>query len=406
MLKIYVCGPTVYNDPHIGNMRPIVTFDLILKAARFLGISFEFVHNITDIDDKIIKAALENNVSEKEIATKYSESYLELLKNFNIDTVTKLEYVTENIDTISEFISKILENNSAYIKENNVWFDVDKNKNHYGDVSNQKLDNMLFEDLQYQKNHPADFALWKSTTTGIKFNSPFGLGRPGWHTECAALILKNFGNQGVDIHGGGMDLTFPHHENENIQFLSVTGNPITKKWLRIGQINLNGEKMSKSLQNVILAKDFINEYGADVLKFIFLLSSFTGTINIDEALIANVKKILRRIKIVFFTAHKNQLINQETNFNSTKLALDALYNLNFAEFNKIVNKLLKEANSGVNTEAILNIVQIFTILQFECSKFDYSEAIQLFNHWNELKAKSDYKNADIVREQLQKLELV
>ncbi|UUM20551.1 class I tRNA ligase family protein [Mycoplasma sp. 2045] len=404
MLKIYVCGPTVYNDVHIGNMRPIVTMDLILKAAKQLGIEYKFVHNITDIDDKIIKKAQEQGVAENQVSEKYGNLYLDLLKQFNVDTITDIEYVTENIDLIDNFIQRLIKSNNAYLdNEGNVWFDVIKNQNDYGIVSNQKIENMKFEDseLSSNKKSPADFALWKNTTEGVKYNVSFGEGRPGWHTECVALIEKHFGDSGLDIHGGGMDLTFPHHENENIQFYALNQKQLSNKWLRTGQINLNGIKMSKSLQNVILASDFLKNYSADYFKMILLLNSFTGLINIDENLINNVEVIFKKISKIYFL---NALLNKQNNSQiKNELATEAftyIFEQRFSDFNKLINDLIKNINKDKNTLDIATLVYIFDKLGFEFNKFDYKKYVAIYQKWQDFLAQKDYQNADKLRNEL------
>ncbi|WP_324673004.1 class I tRNA ligase family protein [Mycoplasma sp. 888] len=404
MLKIYVCGPTVYNDVHIGNMRPIVTMDLILKAAKQLGIEYKFVHNITDIDDKIIKKAQEQGVSETQVSEKYGNLYLDLLKQFNVDTITVIEYVTENIDLIDNFIQRLIKSNNAYLdNEGNVWFDVIKNQNDYGIISNQKIENMKFEDseLSSNKKSPADFALWKNTTEGVKYNVSFGEGRPGWHTECVALIEKHFGDSGLDIHGGGMDLTFPHHENENIQFYVLNQKQLSSKWLRTGQINLNGIKMSKSLQNVILASDFLKKYSADYFKMILILNSFTGLINIDENLINNVEVTFKKIsKIYFLNARLNKQNNSQINNELAKQAFTYIFEQRFSDFNKLINDLIKNINKDKNTLDIATLVYIFNNLGFGFKKFDYKKYVPIYQKWQAFLAQKDYQNADKLRNEL------
>ncbi|MBN4083397.1 class I tRNA ligase family protein [Mycoplasma sp. CSL10137] len=405
MLKIYVCGPTVYNDVHIGNIRPILTYDLILKAARNLGIEFSFIHNITDIDDKIINRAIEENTTEDEISTKYSKHYLEILKSLNVNTITHLEYVTKNLDTIYDLIQKMIDKGSAYKIGSNVWFDVNKNIENYGKVSNQQIDKMKFEDSDHQKRFPADFALWKDTNIGVKYNSPFGLGRPGWHTECVALIYKHFKENGVDFHGGGMDLTFPHHENENIQFFSITGKDLSKNWLRTGQININGIKMSKSLQNVILPKDFIEAYSADHLKVIFLLSNLTSEINIDENLLNNASLFLKKIKKIFFEATINK-IDRNYDEDLFKQAMSYIFEKNFSKFNKLLNELFKEINKNNSKIYMATIMKIFDSLEFDISKFNYKDYVDLYNQWQSHLRNKNFVDADKVRETLIKNELI
>ncbi|VEU76034.1 class I tRNA ligase family protein [Mycoplasmopsis columboralis] len=394
--KIYVCGPTVYNSVHIGNIRPILTMDLILKAARNLGKNFFFVHNITDIDDKIINRAIAENTTEEAIAHKYTQEYLELLKLLNVNTISKIEYVTENLEYIQNFIKSLVLSKNAYADaQNNVWFDVIKNKHNYGKVSKQKLENMVFEDTNYSKKHQADFALWKQTQKGVQYKSIFGNGRPGWHTECCVLIYKNFGSSGVDLHGGGMDLTFPHHENENIQFQALTGNPIAKKWLRTGTLNLNGIKMSKSLNNVVLAKDFIQTHGADIYKFILLNNSVTGIINLDENTIHNANKIILKIRKIYFKLFNLQVRNAEFNTEIYNQAMNAILELNFSKFMTIVHELIK--GSANDLVLAFTLKQIFDTMNFEFKDFNYAECVQLYSQWEQLNKEKKYSESDAIR---------
>ncbi|MFV8473915.1 class I tRNA ligase family protein [Mycoplasma sp. Z407A] len=401
MIKVYTCGPTVYNDVHIGNLRPILTMDLILKAHRALGNEFNFVHNITDIDDKIINKAIATNQSEQEVATFYSNKYLELLQKFNVDTITHLEYVTANMDLIVAFIQKLLDLGAAYQdSEGNVWFDVIKYQNHYGVVSNQKIENMISEENEYSnlKKSPIDFALWKKTKVGVVYDSPFSKGRPGWHTECAVLIYKHFGKEGVDIHSGGMDLTFPHHENENIQFYALTNQPIAQNWLRTGQINLNGMKMSKSLQNVILPKDFLQNYSPDVLKTIFLQNGFTSEINIDSNTLESVNALINKIKRLYFAAYLDQINLKDYDIELFVQAMQAIANLRFSDFNKLINEIIKQANKTKEAKYFATVMQIFNVLGYEFNQIDFASYANIYHQWKELLAQKNYQAADQLRE--------
>ncbi|VEU76618.1 Cysteine--tRNA ligase [Mycoplasmopsis columbina] len=402
--KIYVCGPTVYNYVHIGNLRPILTYDFILKGYRANNKPFQFIHNITDIDDKIINKAAELNKSEKEISEFYTSYYLDLLKNLNVDTITHIEKVTDNLDVIDSYINKIIKNKSAYKDENgNVWFSIKNNEKYYGEVSNQNLDKMEFEENSDGKQFIGDFALWKNTTHGIKFNSSFGFGRPGWHTECCALIDKHFGKDGVDLHGGGMDLTFPHHENENIQQRAIYNEPLAKEWLRTGQINLNGDKMSKSLGNIILADDFINKYGKDILKLIILSAKITAPINITEELIQNMQNIKNKlVKFIFkfFTLKDWKESNKEL-LSESKEIMNALAEKDFAKYNLLLNEALKTFNKTPTFENGKIVFDVLKIIHPELTdKNQYLEELDIFNQWSLLIAKKDYQAADILRDKL------
>lgn len=403
MLKIYVCGPTVYNHPHIGNLRPIITFDIMLKAYRALGKKFTFIHNITDVDDKIIKRAIESKKTEKEISEFYYKEYIELLQMFEVDTITHICKVTENMDIINEFIDKLYKSKNAYLdQKNNVWFDVKKNKKHYGEVSNQQLDKMIFEETDRDKKYEADFALWKKTTEGIKFSSNFGEGRPGWHTECVALITKFFGEEGVDIHGGGMDLTFPHHENENIQYRALFKKPLAKKWLRCGQLNLDGEKMSKSLGNIIYVDDFVKKYGATTLKLVFTNTKITANINITNELIENMKKIEYKYQKTIFrmmTLFKNKEYEKGKQTKQVTEMLTSIFEADFSRFNYLINEELKQFNKTKSLENAQNIFSVLRVIHNELTiETRYKTALSKFDEWNCFMEKKDYENADKIRQ--------
>ena len=246
---VYLCGPTVYNKVHIGNMRPIITFDLILRGLKYIDNNTIFIHNITDIDDKIINQDKLENVSENVISEKYYMFYLDMLKEFNIKTIDIMPKVTEHINDIDVFIKKIINLRFAYETNNSYYFDTSKLKN-YGSVSNIKLDS-LKENKALEQINSFDFALWKNKIDGQNWNISLGNGRPGWHTECAVFIDKYTNGNSLEIHGGGIDLKFPHHENENAQYEVVNNKSITKSWLHTGTINVNHQKMSKSIGNII-----------------------------------------------------------------------------------------------------------------------------------------------------------
>ncbi|MBU4689577.1 class I tRNA ligase family protein [Mycoplasma zalophidermidis] len=406
MIKLYICGPTVYNNPHIGNLRAIVTFDLILKAMRFLKKDFCLVHNITDIDDKIINKAIESNKTEKEISEKYTAVYFDLLKMLNVDTITCVEKVTDNMDVITKYIQRLIDTGNAYSdSEGNVWFDVKKNADSYGSVSGQKIEKMAFEEQNINKKFPADFALWKNTKVGIKYDSPFGQGRPGWHTECCALIDKHFSSQGVDIHSGGMDLTFPHHENENIQHFALHNKHLASEWLRTGQINLEGVKMSKSLGNVISPEEFFNKYGVEIYKLMILTAKFSAPINITEELFKNLKSVESKyIKVIFqiFLNHGNNFGQSSASEESIKI-FEALANYDFAKYNMLLNEEIKKYNKYKSYEVAQTIITVLNILHPTLTNYkNYLESIKLFDEWRSFVEKKDYLNADICREKLMK----
>ena len=391
MKYIYVCGPTVYSDVHIGNMRPIMTFDIYNRSLKETNQKFTFIHNITDIDDKIIQRAKQENVSEKQISLKYEKYYLQLLKDANINTPDLLPRVTDNIKGIISYIKKIIDNKHAYESEGNVYFDV-KSINNYGSLSNNNINTMRFEELG-DKKHPGDFALWKKTSDGITFNSPWGKGRPGWHTECA-FFISEFANGDLDIHGGGIDLLFPHHENENAQNIAVYQKQIAKNWNHVGHINLENEKMSKSLGNVILAKDFFKKYSPDVLRYIFLTTSISAPINLNNTLINQSLEQINKLKKSFA---QTQLFNIKKYDASQEANL--IIKWKFAAFNKELNKALKLFNAEGNLKNASKLFSLLKLVGFSFTKIRLSENDkQIYNQWIELRKNKHFDKADKLRD--------
>ena len=299
-VSIYCCGPTVYNDPHIGNMRPPVIFDTLVRFLKYVGYDVKFVSNYTDVDDKIINKAIQENTNELEISTRYIKAYRDCLNSLNCLPAYKNPKVTEYMDDIINYIDNLVKVGSAYIENDEVYFDV-KSIPNYGQLSKVKLDELDAGNriaTSEQKHNPYDFLLWKKTEKGIKWSTKWCDGRPGWHTECCVMIDSIFGGK-IDIHGGGHDLIFPHHENEIAQAEATNHNTIANYWIHNGMMNINSEKMSKSLGNVILAKDGINEYGADIIRLLLLNCQYRNILNFSDDAIKDTKMTLSKIDNVW-----------------------------------------------------------------------------------------------------------
>lgn len=298
-VHMYVCGPTVYNYPHIGNARPIVVFDTLKRTFQALGYNVKMVSNYTDVDDKIIKVAKECGVNEKAITEKFIKAYNDDRLALHAMLPDAAPKVTETMDAIIAFIQLLVEKGNAYEIDGDVYFRVNSVEN-YGKLSNQQIDDLMVGariDENSKKENPLDFTLWKRTEEGIRWESPWSLGRPGWHTECVVMINKEFdGEHTIDIHGGGMDLKFPHHENEIAQSRAVYETPIANYWIHNGMVNIDGEKMSKSLGNVIWAKDMIKKIGGNVLRWVFLSAHYRSPLNINEEAIETAKKELNKVQ--------------------------------------------------------------------------------------------------------------
>ncbi|WP_066729897.1 cysteine--tRNA ligase [Sneathia sanguinegens] len=298
-VKMYVCGPTVYNYIHIGNARPIIVFDVLARIFKYKGYTLQYVQNFTDIDDKIIKKANEEGKTCDEISEKYIEAFLEDIKEMNVIPEIIRPRVTENLDEIKQLISNLLKKGYAYKKGEDVIFSINKYKD-YGKLSNQDLNSLtngVRIEVDEKKDNPNDFVLWK----GRKANEPyyesdFGLGRPGWHIECSAMIHKYLGNN-IDIHAGGQDLIFPHHENERAQ--SNCGydvnNEFVNYWLHNSYITINSEKMSKSLGNFKLLRDILKSYNGNVIRHFILTCHYRKNLNFSTEDLEVSKKTLEKI---------------------------------------------------------------------------------------------------------------
>lgn len=296
-VKIYACGPTVYNFIHIGNARPICVFDTLRRYLEYRGYKVSYVQNFTDIDDKIIKRANEEGISFSEVSEKYIREFWTDAKGLNFREATVHPKATENIDKIIEIISGLVENGYAYEAQGDVYFSP-KKFSEYGKLSHQPL-----EDLEAGarimvgevKREPMDFALWKAAKPGEpSWDSPWGKGRPGWHIECSAMVCRYLGET-IDIHCGGQDLIFPHHENEIAQSECFTGKPFANYWLHNGYINVDNVKMSKSLGNFFTVRDVAEKFGYEPIRYLMIASHYRSPVNYSVEVIEQCKASLARL---------------------------------------------------------------------------------------------------------------
>ncbi|MBA2873097.1 cysteinyl-tRNA synthetase [Anoxybacillus calidus] len=301
-VKMYVCGPTVYNYIHIGNARPAIVYDTIRRYLEFRGYEVQYVSNFTDVDDKLIKAAKELGEDVPTIAERFIQAYFEDISALGCKKADVHPRVTENIDIIIEFIEQLIEKGYAYEADGDVYYKT-REFAEYGKLSHQSIDELRAGariEVGEKKKDPLDFALWKAAKEGeIAWDSPWGKGRPGWHIECSAMARKYLGDT-IDIHAGGQDLTFPHHENEIAQSEALTGKTFAKYWLHNGYININNEKMSKSLGNFVLVHDIIKQIDPQVLRFFMLSVHYRHPINYSEELLESAKNGLERLKTSYF----------------------------------------------------------------------------------------------------------
>ena len=417
-VSMYVCGPTVYNHAHIGNARPIVVFDTLRRVLEADGYKVKFVSNFTDVDDKIINKALEEGVSEREIADRYIKAYNDVRNSLNIIPVDVTPRVTETMDEIIEFIDKLVKNGNAYQVGGDVYFSVESDPK-YGELSHQKLEDLnagaRVEENDAKKN-PQDFALWKQTEKGIKWNSPWGEGRPGWHTECVVMIGKEFSHGLIDIHGGGRDLKFPHHENEVAQCECANNHHLANYWIHNGMLETKGGKMSKSLGNTQWAKDVINEHGANLVRWFLLSGKYRDSLIYDDETFNAAKTELTKIETVLKQVEvKSQISGIELSDEYNKVKFDEFLeqmkdDLNTPNAYMVIYDTVKLLNQNLRTKDIdysevaknYNAInKMLEILGIFIKKVELTvEDKDIYNKWNEAKANKDFEAADKYREQL------
>lgn len=309
-VKMYVCGPTVYNYIHIGNARPVIVFDTVRRYLAFRGYEVQYVSNFTDVDDKIIKAANELKEDVNTLSERFIEAYFEDISALGSDKADIHPRVTENMDIIIEFIQALVDKGFAYESGGDVYYRT-RRFDSYGKLSHQSIDELQVGariEVGEKKEDPLDFVLWKAAKKDeVKWESPWGEGRPGWHIECSAMVRKYLGDT-IDIHAGGQDLTFPHHENEIAQTEALTGKPFANYWMHNGYINIDNEKMSKSLGNFILVHDIIKQIDPQVLRFFILSVHYRHPINFSKDLVEDTEKGLERLK----TSYQNLKYRKKT----------------------------------------------------------------------------------------------
>ena len=413
-VSMYVCGPTVYNYPHIGNMRPVVVFDVLRKFLSYVGYKVTYVSNFTDVDDKIIKEAKKENKSEKELTEFYIQEFKKATTAIGSDIPSITPKVTEYIQKIIEYVDNLVKLGAAYEINGDVYFRVNKIKD-YGSLSGINIDDLIVGariEENSQKESPLDFALWKKTSEGINWPSPWGNGRPGWHTECCVMIDTIFPNHYIDIHGGGYDLKFPHHENEIAQSEATHGNKIAKYWMHNAFINFGNEKMSKSLGNVIYAKDMIEKYGGAVTRLVILSAHYRQPVNFtDETVNAAIQEVNKMKMVIKQMALKLQVsgINlDEGKPTYINPFLEALADdLNTANALTEIYNIIKLANQEVRSREIdykkLNdlfktLNDMFSVLGIDIPyvKMDENDR-KLYQNYLESKENKDFAKSDEFR---------
>lgn len=410
-VKMYVCGPTVYNYIHIGNARPVVFFDVVRRYFIHKGYDVTFASNLTDVNDKIYMQSVKEGIHESEVAIKYSDAFLEDVEALNSLMPDVVPRVTEYMDEIKDYVQKLIDLGYAYQSEGDVYFRVNKVKS-YGQLSGQKIEDLISGarvDVNAKKEDPLDFMLWKHNTEGIVYEADFGDGRPGWHTECSAMIDDIFGGE-VDIHGGGIDLRFPHHENEVAQTEALHGRGLARIWMHNGRIDLNNAKMSKSSGHMILLRDLLKEYDKNAYRMLVLSNSYRSPVNFTYELMNSVvkeyEKVLRATKQLFVEADLNDAFNDEIIIESIEEMDKAMEN-DFNTPNVITGlySLVKQMNVAVRNKDVESYGKLYNTVQkyFYVLGLDISfermdaQTKELYKEWVTARKEKNFDRADELR---------
>ena len=416
-VSMYVCGPTVYNYPHIGNMRPVVVFDVLRRFLSYCGYEVTYVSNFTDVDDKIIKEAKKANKTEKELTEFFIDEFKKTTKAIGSQVPSITPKVTEYIDSIIKYVDNLVSIGAAYVVDGDVYFRVNKIKD-YGALSGINIDDLLVGariEENSNKESPLDFALWKKTTEGITWPSPWGNGRPGWHTECCVMIDTIFPRHFIDIHGGGYDLKFPHHENEIAQSEATHSNKIANFWMHNAFINFGNEKMSKSLGNVIYAKDLIEKFGGPTTRLVILNAHYRQPVNFTDETVNEATQEINKMKMatkqaalllqvsgIDLNAGKPTFIEpflrSLADDLNTSNALTELFNII-----KMINQEVrnKEKNIDKLNDLFKTLCDIYQVLGLNISYVKMDEKdLENYAKYVESKANKDFELSDKYRQKL------
>ncbi|MCT7628399.1 cysteine--tRNA ligase [Aliarcobacter butzleri] len=429
-VKIYVCGPTVYDDSHLGHARSAIAFDLLHRVLKANDYEVTMTKNFTDIDDKIIKKMYETNKTLEDITNQYINAYKADMKALNILDNTIEPKATENLEVMKEMISNLISKDVAYKTSDSVYFDTSKD-NLYGTLSHKSNDenSQARVEENQEKRNSADFALWKfEKANDVSFDAPFGKGRPGWHIECSAMIEKHLAYKNsqyqIDIHAGGADLLFPHHENEAAQTRCSSGQNLAKYWMHNGFVNINGEKMSKSLGNSFFLKDVLKSYSGEVIRFYLISIHYRADLSFNEEdLIASKKrldKIYRLKKRVYGVEDssvnkkfKEDILNALNDDINTSIALSVIDEMINSANDKLDSNpkdknLKKELISNINfIEEVLGIGgnDAYAYFQFGIDESTKEKIEDLILKRNEAKKAKDFQTADTLRDELSAMDI-
>ena len=422
-IKIYLCGVTVYDESHIGHARTIIVFDVLRKYLESKGIEIDLVQNFTDVDDKIINRANSENTTAEEISTKYIKNYFKDFDELNVKRATNYPKATEHIKEIIEFIEKLIKKQMAYPSKNGVYFSVSK-FSEYGKLSKKKIDELQSGsriEIDESKKDPLDFAIWKFSDIKPVWESPWGKGRPGWHIECSAMSIKYLG-ENFDIHGGGRDLIFPHHENEIAQSEACTNSQFAKIWMHVGMVTISGEKMSKSLGNTKSIKYVLNNWGPNIIRLFCLSGHYSKVIDYSEEMLKENLTKWRQAETCYYELIHADSENQEDSseiikktsaefddaleddFN-THLALSAFFQLV-----KEVNRLAAEEKLGKDESLVFKkeFTRMMVILGLKIPEMTENEKQnidELIENREKFRKAKQFEKADEVRDKLNEMNI-
>lgn len=414
-VNIYYCGPTVYNYIHIGNTRPVILFDMIKNYLEYLGYEVHMVSNFTDVNDKILAKAKEQGKTEKEVSEFYIDAYLNDVRDLGGANVDERPQVVEYMNDIIQYVDTLIEKGYAYKSGGDVYFRTSLIDD-YGSLSKQKIEDLVSGsrvEVNDAKENSLDFALWKKIGVDEEWDAPFGSGRPGWHTECVVMIDSIFGGK-IDIHGGGADLKFPHHENEVAQAKACSGHDVANYWIHNGMLNINNEKMSKSLGNFKFAKDVLEKYSSNAVKLTMHSTHYRGPVNFSDELLVQSTKQVEKMNVTYksavvkasvlgFTGIDANLMNEvmsdfeeamNNDFNTAN-AISEIYKVQ-----KLLNNALRSKNEQMGTylqafKTMLNIIGI-NFVSINITEDD----ILVYNKWEEARKAKDFVLADELRTDL------
>jgi len=405
-IGMYVCGPTVYDDPHIGNARPLVIFDILFKLLKYNFSKVTYVRNITDIDDKIIKSSKEQKISTKELTEKVTSSFLKDCDFLNCDNPTHQPKATEHIDLMIKMITELINKGFAYENKRHVYFEVKKFSD-YGKLSNKNLDDLIAGsriEISKNKKNSEDFVLWKpSNDDEPSWDSPWGKGRPGWHLECSAMSKKFLGNE-FDIHGGGIDLIFPHHENEIAQSRCANETKVfANYWVHNAFITMSNEKMAKSQGNILKIKDFRNKISGQIIRLALMSTHYKQPLDWNDKLLKDCGNTLNKWYRVYSSDFKSVNVSDEI--------LKPLYeDLNTPGFIANLHFLYEKASKGENVDLFVSACKFIGLLnesndQWQSFKKDKvsitkSEIENMLSLRNNARESKNYKEADRIRDEL------